>query len=300
MSSKRLFSGVVLGIGLSLSACAGETGSDVDFGEPVLKPMAAGNGLNGAEPGPECIAGVVKAMTTYPGWSANQNDGGQYNPLLAWVRYNGSIVENPAPNQLLPLDSIMYKTDALEAMTWIGARKTSTITSGTRTYAGNGWFQQDWASSALPVANADLIGGLYAAKWNTKTVDIMVEADGIDGQAVTQFTTASQYNVRESMFVYNPDPGITGQPVLLLFVADTFKAACKGWWDYFLDRTCHDGSCGVPFRAESDVSKFCTKQDGTAASNIAEAYRCLGGHRPVKVSVKSGDLSNDTDCHPLN
>lgn len=314
MSFTRSLLALTFGFGVLLPGCIVDSDDDLLEGTPSLRPLEKGTGVNGVDPGPDCIRGVANAMTMYQGFDPNVAPIVSVSGTFPFFTLTYTDAHNPAlkdveclTGTVIPglINNVADRTDAIEAMAWIGAFTSYAIKDGNgNPFFGNGWFSQNWATSPLPTSKKDIIGGLYAAKWNKKTVQIMVEADGIDGSA-TQWSVdpATEYTVRESMFVYNPDDTTSRQP-FLLFVAQQFKSECEGWYQYFNERMCHNSGvsgCGLTYLQETDVSTHCTDVHGQPANSIATAFRCLdGNYRPVKVSVKFGDISNDTMCNPLH
>lgn len=313
-SSKRSLLALTLGIGLSLSACAAEQDVDFDFeaDAPEKEPMGDGQGYNGGNPSPNCLRGMAYAMTWYAGWNPNvqpTSHGGfhwsSYNPDLDWVRCDGTL-QSPGSNYSSP--RIILQEDAMKMMAWAGAFKTHGITAWGETSFGNGWLAQNWAQTPLNAANADLIGGLIVAKWNMNTVDILVEANGLDGPVTTEGANKADYSITESMILFDPlgqnpwwtptYPILSDMPYLYVFAADELKYSCLSWNDYFHDRVCHDGvSCGITYRSENTVGQYCTQANGAPATNIANAHICLGGRvRPVKVYVKPGAAVDNPIC----
>lgn len=327
MSSKCFLLALTIGLGLSLSACAGEQGGDLDDGEgegaetpeldadtPEMKPMDGGTGVNGGAPAADCIKGMVYAMTWYQGWDPNTTpfsmwgfSSNSYNPALDWVRCDGTI-QNPG-NAAYPSPKITSRQDALKEMAWAGSHSTHGITASPSTHWGNGWFTQSWAAAPISAADADLLGGLIASKWNMTTVQIRVEADGLVGPATTTGADLSTYSLQESMVVFDPmannpwypSESTVWKPELYMFVADAFKNACPDWDFWFDQRMCHSGVCGVTYRPESSVGTYCKQEDGvTPATGIADAHRCVGGLRPVKVWVEPDYIMTNMMCNPIN
>jgi hypothetical protein len=318
MVSKRSLFALTVGVGLSLAACTGEQDTDADFDfetdTPEKAPMDGGTGYNKAVPAPDCIKGMTYAMTWYQGWNPNTAYSilpgpyyfNGYNPALDWVRCDGTI---QSPGSSYPSPRIMMQPDAIRMMAWAGSRANYGITSFGSTQYGNGWFNQNWAVSPMSADKADILGGLIVAKWNLNptTVEIYVEADGLDGSATMTGVNPADYSITESMILFDPladnpwypDALPSDFPELYVFAADTLKSNCYKWNDWLHRRICRDGvSCGIPYRPEDTVGTYCKQADGVqAATSIDNAHICLGGRvRPVKVRVKPAALVDNELC----
>lgn len=333
MSSKLSLLAIPLGLGLSLTACGVQEDGDLDLdvdspdvqtmggGDTLPPPPGTGSGGNGARPAPHCLKAMVQTMSYFA--AGRGSSGFSYNTAIDWVRCN-DVLWDPNDTVGNTYPKIPDVPGALEAMTWAGAHPSYVISQstqqGTQYYFGPGWFAKNWAGGSwgnvMDPANRDLLGGVITSKWNWgQYVNILVQADGLDGPNTTETWDVGEYTLRESMVVFDPDaPAVTSpttgpsspSPGLHVFVADAFKASCPHWNDWFNRRLCHTGvACGISYLPESDVGTICKKgqSDGTvspdAATGIDDAYRCLGTLRPVKVRVKPGDISNDLVCHPL-
>lgn len=340
MSAQRSLLAIAIGFGLSLSACAGEPDSDFDddlaAGSPemevmgggeTLPPPGSGSGPNGAWPQPHCIKGMAYAMTWYPGWNPDaavysSGAGGYwdyFNPALDWVRCDGNWM---SPGTSYSSPRITMVQDGIRAMAWAGAHASSKVKIWGVEHPGNGWFTEDWATQWLNPANADIYGGLIAAKWNRLApVPVMVHVeDFVFSGSASQDPDLVEYTLVESMVLFDPlannpwqpYPGgqctgssAVGCPVreLRYFISDAFGAHCPNKLKWMNSRSCHsvDGCPELTPLPESQVANHCTLRPVDPAkpgeSPIERAVSCYGGRvRPVKVYVRPGDFVDNWLC----
>lgn len=245
MYSNRFLVAFTFGLGLGLTACAGEQGDDIDLdadspemhvmGGGDTLPPGSGTGPNGSNPAPHCLKAMVQSMSYFAaGWEPGPGGPGTavgnqtlmgylngnpvygttypYNSNLWWVRCDDTL-QSPT-DDVYPYPRLLDEADTLKAMTWAGASKDHGIEFNGATYWGStSWFARDWGgddwSNLMDPANRDILGGVLAAKWNyNQGVMIRLEIPAFDGQG-SDLTVGGGYpeyfDLFEMMVVFDPE-----------------------------------------------------------------------------------------------